>query len=212
MTREWISGRAGGAGLRVPGMDDAPVGVGGLPRLTDRISLGVLAGILPRDLIEEVLDETGKRERRSRLLPAHVMVRFCLAMCLFYDEDYEEVMRNLAGSLRDMASWRNEWGVATTSAITQARQRLGAGPPGVLFERVAVPVAGRGTKGAWLGSRRLMAIDGFMLDIPDTPDNTREFGRLDHGPKASAFPQVRVLALEECGSHAVTAASFGPCR
>lgn len=212
MTREWISGRAGGAGLRVPGMDDAPVGVGGLPRLTDRISLGVLAGILPRDLIEEVLDETGKRERRSRLLPAHVMVRFCLAMCLFSDEDYEEVMRHLAGSLRDMGSWRDEWVVPSTSAITQARQRLTADPLRALFERVAVPVAGKGTKGAWLGSRRLMAIDGFMLDIPATPENTGEFGRLDNGPKASAFPQVRVLALEECGSHAVTAASFGPCR
>jgi Insertion element 4 transposase N-terminal/Transposase DDE domain len=212
MTRAWISDRVGGGWFRLLGMENASVPVGGCSRLTDRISLGVLAGILPRDLIEEVLDETGKREQRSRLLPAHVMVRFCLAMCLFYDEDYEEVMRSLVGSLRDMGSWRDEWTVPSTSAITQARQRLGADSLRVLFERVAVPVAGRGTKGAWLGSRRLMAIDGFMLDIPDTPDNTKEFGRLDNGPKASAFPQVRVLALEECGSHTVTAASFGACR
>lgn len=188
------------------------VPVGGSSRLTDWISLGVLAEILPRDLIEEVLDETGRRERRSRLLPAHVMVRFCLAMCLFFDEDYEEVMRKLVGSLKDMGSWRDEWSVPTTSAITQARQRLTADPLRVLFERVAVPVAGRGTKGAWLGSRRLMAVDGFMLDVPDTPDNVAEFGRLDDGPKASAFPQVRVVALEECGSHAAVAASFGPCK
>jgi hypothetical protein len=193
-------------------MEDESVLVDGSTRLTDRISLGVLAGILPRDLIEEVLDETGGRERRSRLLPAHVMVRFYLAMCLFFDEDYEEVMRGLVGSLQDMGSWRDAWAVPSTSAITQARQRLGVDPLRVLFERVAVPVAGRGTKGAWLGSRRLMAIDGFILDIPETPDNTKEFGRLEDGPKASAFPQVRVLALEECGSHAVTAASFGPCR
>src|SRR5262249_61756450 len=129
MTREWISGRAGGAGLRVPGMDDAPVGVGGLPRLTDRISLGVLAGILPRDLIEEVLDETGKRERRSRLLPAHVMVRFCLAMCLFSDEDYEEVMRHLAGSLQDMGSWRGGWGGAPDLAVNPGRERPRGGRP-----------------------------------------------------------------------------------
>lgn len=193
-------------------MENVSVPVGGSSRLTDRISLGVLAEILPRDLIEEVLDETGGREQRSRRLPAHVMVRFCLAMCLFFDEDYEEVMRLLVGSLKDMESWRDEWAVPSTSAITQARQRLKADPLRVLFERVAVPVAGRGTKGAWLGSRRLMAVDGFMLDIADTPDNVTEFGRLDDGPKASAFPQVRVLALEECGSHAATAASFGPCR
>jgi hypothetical protein len=82
----------------------------------------------------------------------------------------------------------------------------------VLFDRVAGPVAGQGTKGAWLGRRRLMAIDGFMLDVPDTDENVEEFGRLDTGPKASAFPQVRVLTLSECGSHASVAASFGPCR
>ncbi|MCA1681864.1 MAG: IS4 family transposase, partial [Actinobacteria bacterium] len=155
---------------------------------------------------------TGRREQRSRRLPAHVMVRFCVAMCLFFDEDYEEVMRLLVGSLKDMGSWRDDWTMPSTSAITQARQRLKADPLRVLFERVAVPVARRGTKGAWLGSRRLMAVDGFMLDIADTPDNVTEFGRLDNGPKASAFPQVRVVALEECGSHAVLAASFGPCR
>ncbi len=85
-------------------MKNVSVPVDGPARLTDQISLGVLAGILPRDLIEEVLDETGGREQRSRRLPAHVVVRFCLAMCLFYDEDYEEVMRTLAGSLKDMGS------------------------------------------------------------------------------------------------------------
>jgi hypothetical protein len=188
------------------------VPVGGSSRLADSISLGVLAEILPRDLIEEVLDAPGRREQRSRRLPAHVMVRFALAMCLFYDEDYEEVMRKLVGSLKDMGSWRDEWTVPTTSAITQARQRLKVDPLRVLFERTAVPVAGRGTKVAWLGSRRLMAVDGLMLDIADTPDNVKEFGRLDEGPKASAFPQARVVALAECGSHAAVVASFGPCK
>lgn len=181
-------------------------------RLTDVISLGVLAEVVGRDLIEDVLDATGRRERRSRRLPAHVMVRFCLAMCLFYDDDYEEVMRKLVGSLKEMDSWDDDWEVPTTSAISQARKRLTGEPLRVLFDRVAVPVAGRGTKGGWLGRRRLMAIDGFMLDVPDTDENVEEFGRLDTGPKASAFPQVRVLALNECGSHASVAASFGPCR
>lgn len=189
----------------------APV-IGSLDRLTDRISLGVLADVFPRDLIDEVLVETGRREKRSRLLPAHVMVRFAMAMCLFFEDDYEEVMRKLVESLREMRAWRGEWTVPSTSAITQARQRLGAQPLRVLFDRVAVPVAGRGTKGAWLGSRRLMAVDGFMLDVADTSNNVEEFGRLSSGPKASAFPQVLVVGLGECGSHAVVAASMGPCR
>jgi hypothetical protein len=97
-------------------------------RLTDVISLGVLAEVMRRDLIEDVLDATGRREQRSRRLPAHVMVRFCLAMCLFFDDDYEEVMRKLVGSLKSMNSWRDDWKVPSTSAITQARQRLGVEP------------------------------------------------------------------------------------
>lgn len=181
-------------------------------RLTDRISLGVLAEVLPRDVIEDVLTETGRREQRTRLLPAHVMVRFCQAMCLFFDDDYEEVMRKLVGSLRSLGSWRDDWRVPTTSAITQARQRLGVEPLRVLFEQTAVPVAGRGTRGAWLGSRRLMAIDGFMLDVPDTEENAVEFGRRGNGTKSSAFPQVLTVALGECGSHAIVGAALGPCN
>jgi Insertion element 4 transposase N-terminal len=181
-------------------------------RLTDRISLGVIADVVPRDLIEDVLNETGRREQRSRLLPAHVMVRFCQAMCLFVDDDYEEVIRKLVGSLQSMDSWSDSWHVPSTSAITQARQRLGAEPLQELFERVAVPMAGLGTKGAWLRSRRLMAIDGFVLDIPDTDDNVATFDRSQSGPHPSAYPQVRVVGLGECGSHAITAAALGSCR
>lgn len=178
-------------------------------RLTDRISLGVLAEVFPRDVIEDVLSETGRREQRSRLLPAHVMVRFCQAMCLFFGDDYEEVMRKLVGALTSMGSWRDEWRVPSTSALTQARQRLGWEPLQLLFERIAVPVAGKGTKGAWLAGRRLMAIDGFMLDVPDTPENTDEFGRQNNGSKQSAFPQSRVVALGECASHAIIDAALG---
>lgn len=96
--------------------------------MTDRISLGVLSGVVSRDLIEDVLVETGRREKRSRLLPAHVMVRFCQAMCLFFDDDYEEVMEKLAASLKDLNSWSGSWRVPSTSAIAQARQRLGPEP------------------------------------------------------------------------------------
>lgn len=180
--------------------------------MTDHISLGVLAECFPRDLIEDVLVETGRREVRSRLLPAHVMVRFALAMCLFFDDDYEEVMRKLVESLKQTRSWRGGWKVPTTSAITQARQRLGADPLRVLFERAAVPVAGRGTQGAWCTSRRLMAIDGFVLDVADTPANVEEFGKVTNKGKGGPFPQAVVVGLGECGSRAVVAASVGGVR
>ena len=161
MTRTLICLRMLSECSKIRGMmnssEQEPASAQGSRRLTDHISLGVLAEAFPRDLIEEVVTETGCRQQRTRRLPAHVMVRFCLAMCLFSDEDYEEVMRSLVGSLKDMDSWRDDWIVPSTSAITQARRRLTAEPLRVLFERVAGPVAGRGTKGAWLGSRRLMA-------------------------------------------------------
>jgi hypothetical protein len=181
-------------------------------RLTDAISLGVLADVLPRDLIEEVLNETGRREQRVRLLPAHVVVRFCQAMCLFYEDDYEEVMRKLVGSLRDMHSWSDSWHVPSASAISQARRRLGPEPLRELFERVAVPLAGYGTKGAWLRSRRLVALDGFVLDVPDTAGNVEAFGRIHTGKQQGSYPQVRVVGLGECGSHAIIDAAMAGCR
>lgn len=180
--------------------------------MTDRISLGVLAEVASRDLIEDVLVETGRLEKRKRLLPAHVMVRFCQAMTLFWEDDYEEVMCKLVESLRDMRSWSDAWQVPTTSAITQARARLGWEPLRELFDRCAVPVAQPGTKGGWLAGRRLMAIDGFTLDVPDTPANAEEFQRPGSGDQAGAFPQVRVVAIGECGSHAIVAAAVDGCR
>lgn len=191
------------------GQKKASIRGGSGPRLVDQISLGVLADVIPRDLIEDCLNETGKREQRTRLLPAHVMVRFCLAMCLFFDDDYEEVMRKLVGSLKSMRSWSDRWRVPTTSAITQARQRLGREPLRLLFERVAEPVARRGTRGAWLWARRVMSIDGFLLDVPDTDENLEEFGRRNNGGHPGAFPQVLIVGLGECGSHAIVDAAIG---
>lgn len=174
-------------------------------RVTDAISLGVLAEVVGRDLIDDVLVETGRTERRVRLLPAHVMVRFCQAMTLFSEDDYAEVMYKLVESLRWMGSWSPGWHVPTTAAISKGRQRLGWEPLQELFDRCAVPVAAPGADGAWLAGRRLMAIDGFCLDIADTDSNAEEFGR----HSGAAFPQARVLALAECATHTITAAAVG---
>ena len=180
-------------------------------RLTDRIGIGVLTRLLPRDLVDEVIAEAGRREQRRRLLPARVVVYYVLALCLFFGEGYEEVMRRLVGGLQFMRSWAADWQVPTTGAICQARQRLGAEPLRLLFERVAVPVARAGTPGAWLAGRRLMAIDGFVLEVPDTASNEAEFGRSGSG-KYTPYPQVRVVGLGECGTHAIVGAAFGGFR
>ena len=181
-------------------------------RLTDHLSLGVLAAAFPRDLIEEVLDWTGRREKRSRLLPAQVMVRYVIALGLLSGQAYEEVMRQMTATLQGLGSWERDWRVPTASAITQARQRLGAEPLKELFHRAAVPVADLGTKGAWLRGWRLMAIDGTSFDVPDTAANVETFARMGSGPKASAFPKLQVVSLSECGTHAQVGAAMGSCR
>jgi hypothetical protein len=188
------------------------VGSGSLRPFTDGISIGVLTRLVHRDLVDDVLAETGRREKRSRLLPARVVVYFVLAMCLFCEDAYEEVMRKLVNGLRFLGTWRDGWRVPTTGAISQARQRLGEAPVRTLFERVAVPMAVPGTRGAWYRHWRVMAVDGLVLDVPDTPANLAEFGKTRNGETESPFPQIRLAGLAECGTHAIVAAQIGPWK
>ena len=111
-------------------------------------------------LVDEVLVETGRQEKHSRLLPAWVVVYYVLALCLFFGDGYEEVMRKLANGLRFSGDVARRLAGAEQSPISQARQRLGEGPLRVLFERVAAPMAQPGTKGAWFHGWRVMAVDG----------------------------------------------------
>lgn len=177
--------------------------------LTDKISVGVLTRLFRRDLVDEVIAEAGAKEKRSRSLPAHVVVYYVLALALFFGEGYEEVMRRLVSGLRFLKNWSGEWKVPSTSAISQARARLGAQPLEELFHRVATPMARPGTRGAWYRSRRVMAIDGVVLDVPDTLENNEEFQHSKGGRGESAFPVVRVVALGECGTHAIVSAALG---
>lgn len=177
--------------------------------LTDHISVGVLTRLFPRDLVDEVIAESGRKEKRSRLLPAHVVVYYVLALALYFGEAYEEVMRRLVGGLRFSKGWSREWRVPSTSAISQARARLGEAPLKELFDRVARPMALRSTPGAWFRRWRVMAIDGVILDVADTPENNVEFEHSSGGKGESAFPPVRMVGLAECGTHAIVAAELG---
>jgi hypothetical protein len=183
-------------------------------RLSDYLSLGVVARIYPRGLVDQVLLETRSTEKRQRLLPARLVVYYVIALALFFGEAYEEVMRKMVGGLRLVSAWERAWKVPTASALCQARQRLGEEPLRELFDRAAAPLATPSTIGAWLSHRwRLMAIDGVTLDVPDTPENAKAFGRpSSRTGQGGAFPQVRVVGLGECGTHAIVAAELGPLR
>ena len=188
----------------------------------DQVSIGVLVHAVPRDAVDEVVAVCGVRERRSDgKLPAHVTAYLTLGLSLFPDDDYEEVAAKVTGSLDRFGCWDASWSVPTASAITQARKRLGREVFAELFERTCGPVAGDtsataglsalGTaRGSFLRGWRLVAIDGFELDMPDTAANAAEFGYAGSGENRSAFPKARVVALCECGTHAFLAAEIGP--
>ncbi len=192
-------------------MADNGVVAGG--RLTDQITLGVLAASVPRDAVDDAIAATGRQaRRRDGKLPPHVMVYFAMAMALFADDDYEEVAARLAGTLASWGCWDDGWTVPTSGGITQARQRLGWEPLRELFAVVAQPVAGLLTRGAFLAGRRLVSIDGFEWDAPDTRENAAAFGyagKAAGDPERPAFPKVRVVTVSECGSHAVVDAGIG---
>ena len=176
----------------------------------DQVSLGVLVTAVPRDAVDAAVLGCGASDRRSGgKLPAHVVAYLTMAMCLFAEDDYTEVATKVTGSLSRWGCWDAAWSVPTAAGITQARKRLGPKVLTEVFEQVAGPVATMMTRGAWLRGRRLLAIDGFDVDVPDTPANAAEFGYAGSGTHRSAFPKARVVALAECGTHAFLAAEVG---
>ena len=190
----------------------------------DQVSLGVLVNAVPRDAVDEAVAVCRVREKRSDgKLPAHVITYLTLALCLFPEDDYTEVATKVTGSLDRWGCWDAAWTVPTSSAITQARKRLGRNMFPELFERTCGPVAGKagptaqavvlGTaRGSFLRRWRLLAIDGFEVDVPDSKANAAEFGYAGSGDNRSAFPKARVVALAECGTHAFVAAEVDAYR
>jgi Insertion element 4 transposase N-terminal/Transposase DDE domain len=183
-------------------------------RLSDHISIGVLTRVFPPELVDEVVAEAGRAERRHRLLPARVVVYYVLGLALYSSSSYEEVIRMLVEGLAWQSGWQRPWSVPTKGALWQARTRLGPKPLRALFERVAVPLAEPRTRGAFYRELRLVSIDGTCVDVPDTPANEERFGRpgSGRGQGVGAFPQLRLLGLGECGTHAMIAVAHGPLK
>jgi hypothetical protein len=178
--------------------------------LSDLVSVGLLTRTFPPELVDEVIAEVGRTEQRHRSLPARVMAYFSIGMALHSEGSYEDVLSLLTDGL----GWSSDTEpvkLPSKSAIFQARARLGAEPVQALFARVAAPLATPGAAGAWLAGRRLVAIDGTCLDVADTVANDGFFGRpgVMKGER-SAFPQARVVAVAECGTHAIFDAAVGP--
>jgi hypothetical protein len=175
----------------------------------DQVSVGVLVSSVPRDVVDVAVAAHGAGAKRSGgTLPPHVVAYLTMGLCLFPDDDYEEVAVKVTGSLSRFGCWDAAWRAPSSSGITQARKRLGGAVMADVFEGVAAPVATADTRGAWLRRWRLLAIDGFDVDLPDSEANVAEFGYAGSGGNRSAFPKARVVALAECGTHAFLAAEI----
>jgi transposase IS4-like protein/DDE family transposase len=189
-------------------MAGTPAGLPAGIRVSDRISLGVIAKAFPPGRVRQILAETGKESERERDLPAHIMVYYAIALALYMGSSTREVLRCLLEGLR----WL--WGVeavkiAGKSGISQARTRLGEVPLHRLYEHVVWPIATRATKGAWYREWRLVSLDGSCLDVADTEENRTAFKRPGASRGESAFPQLRFVALVENGTHVLFGARLG---
>ncbi|HTS70368.1 MAG TPA: IS4 family transposase [Terriglobia bacterium] len=175
-------------------------------RITDYISLGVIAKFFPLEKIRDVLQQTKRASQRERDLPAHVVVYYVIALALYMRSSYREVLRCLIEGVQWLLDPSTPVKVAGKSGISQARSRLGSQPLKKLYEAVVSPIAEKRTRGAWYRQWRLVSLDGSTLDVADTAVNDRAFGRPGASRGSSAYPKIRFVGLLENGTHVLWAA------
>jgi hypothetical protein len=170
-------------------------------RITDFISLGVIAKAFPVSKVHAVLRTTGKASVRQRDLPAHVVIYYVIALALYMQSSYREVLRCLLEGVQWLLDPSATVKVAGKSGVSQARTRLGSEPLRQLHDEVVQPIAVRATRGAWYRSWKLVSMDGSTLDVADDPANDEAFGRPSASRGSSAYPQIRFVSLVENGTH-----------
>jgi hypothetical protein len=189
--------------------------VAGLPsgtRITDHISLGVIVKTFPIDRIEAALGRTGKTSQRQRELPAHVVVYYVIALALYMNSSYREVLRCLLEGIQWLLGAGTMLKVTGKSGISQARTRLGWDPVKQLHDEFVRPIAENSTKGSWYGQWRLVSMDGSTLDVADQKENVAVFSRPASSRGSSAFPQLRFVSLVENGTHVLFGTQMGSVK
>ncbi|MBW4565622.1 MAG: IS4 family transposase [Mojavia pulchra JT2-VF2] len=169
---------------------------------------------MPAFVIEQAIANTQTQEERKRLLPAQLVVSLVIAMSFWSKDSMRDVLKNLIDGMSE--AWvkvGKYWRVPCKSAITQARQRLGARVMSDLFHQLVRPMATTETMFAFLNELRIVVIDGTCFDVPDSDENARVFGRPGSRPGTkAAFPKVRLVILVEAGTHIIFDALMCPYR
>jgi len=181
-------------------------------RLSDLVTVGVLAKAVPLAAVREALLKYEKTSVRERQLPAHVVVYYVMALGLYMHCACREVLRCLLEGMRWLQGPESECAVTGDSGISQARTRLGWEPLQQLQDGWVRPVATAETRGAWYGRWRLVSLDGSTLEVTDTRANAEAFGRPRNQKGQGGFPHIRFVALAEIGTHVLFGARMGACQ
>ena len=178
-------------------------------RITDYISLGVVAKTFPLATVKSVLATTDRESLRQRDLPAHVVVYYVIALVFYMQCSYREVLRCLLEGIQWLMHPGVRIKVAGKSGISQARTRLGVEPLRRLHNEVVRPIAVEATQGAWYRGWHVVSLDGSTLDIADERANEDAFGRPGAKRGKSAYPQIRFVSLVESGTHVLFGSQMG---
>lgn len=182
-------------------------------RLADFLTVGFLAMQCPVDAVRNALQKNGAQSKRRRGLPHEMLVYFVMMMVLYGNVAYEDVMRLVVEGLRTfLGEAALERSVVTKGAISQARASVGEAPLRQLYEEQVHPHGPKDMPGVMFYGRRVMAIDGSTLTMPDEKANSDFYGRLSGGYGDAAFPVIRFVGMTECGTHTICFAKHGPFK
>ena len=156
-------------------------------RITDYISLGVVAKVFPARKVHEILQATNRASIRERDLPAQVVVYYVIALALYMRSSYREVLRCLLEGVQWLLDPSVKVIVAGKSGISQARSRVGAEPLKRLYEAVVAPIAQPETKGAWYRQWRVVSLDGSTMPIFLATMAVRQQSRIVRFESAAEF-------------------------
>jgi Insertion element 4 transposase N-terminal/Transposase DDE domain len=166
--------------------------------------LGELTQLVPFEMVDAVLEQTCRVQRRVRDLPARVVVYLLLAGCLFAEMGYSQVWARLTAGLHGL-----DVAAPTASALTQARRRLGPAPLRELF----LLLRGPDPAGARWRGLLVVAIDGTIMTVADSAANLAVYAKQRGGRNGdSGYPMLRLLVLVSCGTRTVIDAVFRPFR
>ncbi len=180
-----------------------------LERSPRNFTVEALAAVLPQAWVRDAIAASGRRSQRQRRLPAVLTVWMVTLLGLFRQLSYVNLLEMVfeAGSRLDL--WRGGGAPPCSSALTKARDRLGTAPLRLLYERSATEWQDQ-TRGREFFGRRVVAMDGSTLKVPDTPENRAFFGAPVASRGRAAYPQLRIVGIRDVGTRLYRAVRFGP--